>query len=188
MILGVAGSSPVSHPKFFKGLVMLMSNTDLQTAFRDVFRGHPAGVTLITATVDGEPVGLTASSVSSLSLAPLSISFSLMKRTGSAGKLLQSSSMLVHFLSDAQSPIAHSFATSGADRFAESQGWVTAETGEPLLPNSRAVIRARISDTAQAGEATLVAAEVLNVSATSEDSALLFLGHEFYSIAGLRPF
>ena len=167
---------------------MLMSNTDLEAAFRDVFRGHPAGVTLITATVDGEPVGLTASSVSSLSLGPLSISFSLMKRTGSAGKLLRSSSMLVHFLNDAQSPIAHSFATSGADRFAESQGWMTAETGEPLLPNSRAVMRARISDTAQAGESTLVAAEVLDVSEISDDSALLFLGHQFYSIAGLRPF
>ena len=46
----------------------LPASPELQDAFRTVFRGHPAGVTLITGTVDGQPVGITATSVSSLCL------------------------------------------------------------------------------------------------------------------------
>ncbi|AHI02716.1 flavin oxidoreductase [Corynebacterium falsenii DSM 44353] len=81
-----------------------------QAQFRDVFRGHPAGVTLISATVDGRPVGLTASSVSSLSLDPLSVSFSFMKDTGSAGELLRADSVLIHFLTQDQADVAATFA------------------------------------------------------------------------------
>ncbi|HIW96020.1 MAG TPA: flavin reductase family protein [Candidatus Corynebacterium gallistercoris] len=165
---------------------------DPEAAFRDVFRGHPAGIALITATVDGEPVGLTASSVSSLSLDPLSISFSLMKRDGSAGQLLRADSMLVHFLTDSQAEVAASFSKSRNDRpagekFYPDQGWTTAETGEPLLPGSRAVLRVVPLDVAQAGQATLIAAEVTDVLTTSDEPALLFQGHKFFSIAGLEP-
>lgn len=81
-----------------------------QAQFRDVFRGHPAGVTLISAIVDGRPVGLTASSVSSLSLDPLSVSFSFMKDTGSAGELLRADSVLIHFLTQEQADVAATFA------------------------------------------------------------------------------
>ncbi|KAB3520977.1 flavin reductase [Corynebacterium sp. zg254] len=160
---------------------------NLATAFRDVFRGHPAGVALITATVDNQPVGITLSSVASLSLDPLSISFSFMKRTGSAGKLLRADSLLVHFLSDEHADIAQSFARSQDDRFSPPQGWDTAPTGEPLLPGCRAVLRVKIIDTAVAGDSTLCAAEVLNVWHDPHHSALLFMGHQFYSIDGLTP-
>ncbi len=88
---------------------MVMSSQQ-QAQFRDVFRGHPAGVTLISATVDGRPVGLTASSVSSLSLDPLSVSFSFMKDTGSAGELLRADSVLIHFLTQDQADVAATFA------------------------------------------------------------------------------
>ncbi|WP_459612475.1 flavin reductase family protein [Corynebacterium urogenitale] len=160
---------------------------DLPRALRHVFRGHPAGVTLITATVDGEPVGITATSVSSLSLDPPAVSFSFMKSTGSAGKLLRAESLLIHFLSDAHADVAASFASRGADRFAEEQGWVTAITGEPYLPGARAVMRVRISDTARSGDATLVAAEVVEVHNLQEASALLYQGHRFYSIEKAQP-
>lgn len=165
----------------------LPQHDDLQRAFRHVFRGHPAGVTLITATVDGEPVGITASSLASLSLEPLAVSFSLMKRTGASGRLLQADSLLIHFLSDAHAHIAAAFAAHSEERFSEEQGWVTAITGEPYLPGARAVMRVRITDTAQSGEATLVAAEVMEVHNLQEASALLYQGHRFYSIEKARP-
>ena len=165
-----------------------------QAAFRDIFRGHPAGVALITATVDGEPVGITVSSVASLSLDPLSISFSLMKRTGSAKKILRSESQLVHFLSDTQASIAESFARPSDDRFSTAQGWLRAETGEPLLPNSRGILRVQILDAARAGESTLIAAEVTNVlqapdpAVSIEDHpALIFKNHEYFSSSRLEP-
>ena len=166
---------------------------DQQAAFRDIFRGHPAGVALITATVDGEPVGITVSSVASLSLDPLSISFSLMKRTGSAERILRSTSQLVHFLSDAQSSIAESFARPSTDRFSAQQGWQCAATGEPLLPNSRGVLRVHILDAARAGESTLIAAEVTDIlqapdpaTPPEEVPALVFKNHEYFSSSRLE--
>ena len=39
-------------------------------AFKDAFRAHPAGVAIITAKGSSGPVGLTASSVSSVSAEP----------------------------------------------------------------------------------------------------------------------
>ncbi|WP_246394873.1 flavin reductase family protein [Corynebacterium anserum] len=165
----------------------LPQHDDLPRAFRNVFRGHPAGVTLITATVDGKPVGITATSVSSLSLDPLAVSFSFMKSTGSAHALLRAESLLIHFLSDQHAHVAASFATSGSDRFSPEQGWVTAITGEPYLPGSRAVLRVRILDTAKSGDATLVAAEVTEVHNLKEASALVYQGHRFYSIENARP-
>lgn len=186
-----------------------------QAQFRDVFRGHPAGVTLISATVDGRPVGLTASSVSSLSLDPLSVSFSFMKDTGSAGELLRADSVLIHFLTQDQADVAATFAApSGggavastmktektttksedphtdatvSDRFDAAHGWTTSPTGEPLLPGCRAVMRARYISTMPAGRSTLVAAEVLDVlEQDPEAEPLLFMGHKFYGTKPLAP-
>lgn len=162
-------------------------STDLQDAFRTVFRGHPAGVTLITGTVDGQPVGITATSVASLSLDPLAVSFSFMKSTGSAAKLLRAESLLIHFLSDAHAHVAAAFASTDDERFSEAQGWATAPTGEPYLPGARAVIRVKVLDTAHSGAATLVAAEVVEVHNLQETSALLFQRHRFYSIKNAEP-
>lgn len=154
----------------------------LEETFRDVFRGHPAGVTLITALVDGQPVGITATSVSSLSLSPLAVSFSFMKDTGSAEKLLRAESLLIHFLSDAHAHLAAAFSTTAEERFSEAQGWIFTEASEPHLPDARATMRVQISDTARSGAATLVAAEVLEVSTPTTESALLFQGHNFFSM------
>ena len=165
----------------------LSDSSDLQDAFLAVFGGHPAGVTLITGTVDGEPVGITATSVSSLSIDPLSISFSFMKPTGTAEKLLRAESLLIHFLSDAHADVAVAFASPTAERFSEDRGWETAITGEPYLPGARAVLRVKITDTAFSGPATLVAAEVLEVHNLQDTSALLFQGKHFYSIENAKP-
>ena len=46
-------------------------------AFKAFFRGHPAGVAVITAIGDDGPVALTASSVSSVSVDPPLLIFSI---------------------------------------------------------------------------------------------------------------
>lgn len=172
-----------------------------QAKFRDAFRDHPAGVAIITATVDDEPVGVTVSSLASLSLEPLAVSFSLMKSTGSAGKLLRADSLLIHLLTAGQADVAASFAGSGAPKFAPEQGWETTSHGEPLLPSARTIFRARIAGRLPSGDATLVAANIVDVYdhpeevTTSTDSVqgihsrepLVFKGHKFYSLADTKP-
>ncbi|WP_297008315.1 flavin reductase family protein [uncultured Corynebacterium sp.] len=136
--------------------------------FRTVFRHHPAGVVLITATVDGEPVGLIVSSLASLAVDPLAVSFSLAKPTGRPGRILRAETCLVHFLGPDQVDIAREFAAGDGQHFTGDQGWVTAPTGEPLLPGAPAVLRIRPVGRVTVGPATLVAAEVLEVTASPE--------------------
>ncbi|RAV31109.1 flavin reductase family protein [Corynebacterium heidelbergense] len=164
---------------------------DTESLFRAAFRAHPAGVSIITATVDSQPFGLTASSVSSLSLDPIAVSFSLMKRTGSAGKLLAADTFLIHLLTAGQAAIAAAFARPDGPRFTPDQGWSTAETGEPLLPAARAVLRARTMNTIRSGPATLVAAEVLGVTLNQNADAhfdpLVYKNHRFFSLRRTPP-
>lgn len=158
-----------------------------RAGFRDVFRGHPAGVTIITAFVNGEPVGITASSVSSLSLDPLSVSFSLMKRDGSAGKLVHADTMLIHFLAEDQADVAESFASFNTNRFSPRQGWTTGPSGEPWLTGCRAVFRVQPVLSARVGEATLFAAEVLSTEVDADKAPLVYMQHEYYGVQNLTP-
>ena len=57
----------------------------LASAFRDTFRHHPTGVAVVTARDGaGGPVGLTASSVASVSLAPPALVVSVSHRSSAA--------------------------------------------------------------------------------------------------------
>lgn len=142
--------------------------TSQREDFRTVFRHHPTGVVLLTATVDERPVGLIASSLASLSIDPLAVSFSLSKRTGRPGALLRAESILVHFLSEGQTETARQFADLDGNHFTDDQGWTTAPTGEPLLIGAPAVLRVHPVGSVEVGPATLVAAEVDEVTASPE--------------------
>ncbi len=137
----------------------LATTDDLKAAFRE----HAVGVALITAAGPAGPAGLTASSVASVAVDPLALSFSVTRATGSAGAILQAGSLVVHLLADHQVDVARAFARSGGPRFTREQGWTRLPTGEPLLADARAALRCRIMHAVPVGGSSLVIAEVLEV-------------------------
>ncbi len=161
--------------------------TALVDDFTAAFRAHPAAVALITATTPDGPVGLTASSVASLSVDPPAISFSLSRTTGSAGRLLQAESFLVHLLGDAHSPLAESFARSGNPRFTAEQGWSIAETGEPLFADAPVALRCRPLGELRVGSAVLLAAEVLDIRRGRASGPLLYHERTFFGLDKTVP-
>lgn len=170
----------------------MVSQSEQAADFRTVFRHHPAGVVLLTATVDGKPVGLILSSLASLAVDPLAVSYSLAKSTGRAGDLLQAETCLVHFLGADQLDIAREFAARDGRHFTDDQGWTTAPTGEPKLSDAPAVLRVRPVGSVSVGPATLVAAEVLEVTATPDMLAgtlprLFYVDRTFYLRPGHTP-
>jgi flavin reductase (DIM6/NTAB) family NADH-FMN oxidoreductase RutF len=180
-----------------------MSSAESDTVaerFRTAFRRHPTGVALITAHVSGQDVGLTVSSLASLAVDPLAVSFSLSKPGGSAGAILEAGSYLIHFLGEDQAGIAYEFSRYEGRRFTPDQQWSRAPGGEPLLSDALAVLRAHTVDTLQVGEATLVAAEVTDVSRGADGhgeapacadvaapSPLMFRSHQFYRFPTDQP-
>ena len=103
--------------------------------FKRAFRNHPAGVAVITADPGDGPVGLTATSVFSVSAEPPLFVFSISSASSSAPALARADTVVVvHLLGAHQLDAARLFATSGVDRFRPIRTpWSRLETGEPFL-------------------------------------------------------
>lgn len=142
---------------------------ELARGFKTAFRYHPAGVALITAATPEGPVGLTASSVASVSVEPAALVFSVTRTTGSAGLILGADTFLVHLLDARHAGVAQEFAVSGGERFTPEQGWHTLPTGEPYLAGVRSALRARPMQQIPVGGSMLVVAEVLEIHTPPEE-------------------
>ena len=129
--------------------------------FKLAFRNHPAGVAVITADCGDGPVGLTATSVFSISAEPPLLVFSLSSASSSAPTIARAETVVVHLLAAEELSAARLFATSGIDRFADSTSWSRLATGEPYLLSTHSWIRGRIVDRMLAGGSTVVAVHAL---------------------------
>ena len=130
-------------------------------AFKAAFRHHAAGVAVITADDGHGPVGLTATSVFSVSAEPALLVFSLSELSSSAPVIARAETVIVHLLGVEQLPIAQLCATSGIDRFADTRLWDRLDTGEPYFPSAAAWIRGRVIGRMAAGTSTVVAVHAL---------------------------
>jgi flavin reductase (DIM6/NTAB) family NADH-FMN oxidoreductase RutF len=142
--------------------------------FRAVLRRHAAGVVVITAP-GIRPAGFTATSFTSVSLDPPLVSFCLDRRASSWPAVAEASHVAVHVLAEDQEQLARTFATSGADRFAEPTRWRSGPFGVPLLDDVQAVLVCRIADRVAAGDHAIVLAEPITAEHVDrETSPLLY--------------
>lgn len=151
--------------------------------FRAAFRAHPAGVALITAKPHGRPVGITVSSLASLSVEPVAVSFSLTRSSGSAGAILQSPTFLIHLLGEEQSAVADAFARPDGPRFTAAQNWQELENGEPYFPAAPVALRARMHSSLQVGTSRLIAAEVIEVLQGPVSQHLLYQNRSYLGLS-----
>lgn len=152
-------------------------------AFKLAFRNHPAGVAVITADDGNGPVGLTATSVFSVSAEPPLLVFSISSQSSTAPAIGRAETVVVHLLGVEQLALAQLFATSGVDRFADPTSWSRLETGEPFLPASPSWLRGRIINRMEAGGSTVVAVHVLESKTSSESiSPLVYHNRSWHGI------
>ncbi|MGP0222154.1 flavin reductase family protein [Paenarthrobacter sp. NCHU4564] len=130
--------------------------------FRSAFRSHPAGVAIVTAASEVGPVGLTASSIASVSAEPPALSFSL-SGSRSAEQLIQAETVVVHMMDAGQLDLVKTFSKPGTERFTTAMDWATLPTGEPLLRAAPWALRCRITHRVPVGTSILLAAEVLEI-------------------------
>jgi flavin reductase (DIM6/NTAB) family NADH-FMN oxidoreductase RutF len=151
--------------------------------FKLAFRNHPAGVAVITADAGDGPVGLTATSVFSVSAEPPLLVFSISGQSSSAPTIQRADTVVVHLLGADQLDVAKLFATSGVDRFADASTWDRLITGEPYLPSAPTWIRGRIIERMVAGGSTVVAVHGLqSYSAPDQTSPLVYHNRAWHHI------
>ncbi len=156
--------------------------------FRSLFRGHPSGVAVITATGAQGPVALTASSVASVSADPPLLVFSVSALSSATPTLLAADSIVVHLLDADDLDIARLGATSGIDRFADTESWAPLPTGEPLFRGVRAWVRCAVVSRMDAGGSTVIAAHALqahlarDVEADGASAALVYHNRSWHRL------
>src|ERR1051325_9503287 len=92
--------------------------------FRSLMTTHPAGVAIVTtAAPDGEPWGMTCSSICSVSLRPPTLLVCLRGERPTLAALLRVSAFALNLLHDQAEPAATLFASGSPDRF-EKVEWV----------------------------------------------------------------
>lgn len=132
--------------------------------FKAAFRNYPAGVSVITGDPGSGPVGLTATSVISVSADPPVVVFSLSALSSSTAKLRESKTLVVHLLESSNLELARTFSTSGIDRFAAPTRWGRLRTGEPVLIDATAWLRGFVVARMEVAGSVVVALEVLEAS------------------------
>ncbi len=160
--------------------------------FRALMTTHPAGVAIVTtAAPDGEPWGMTCSSLCSVSLRPPTLLVCLRAESPTLAALLRVSAFAVNLLHDQAEPTATLFASGASDRF-DRVDWVRGpESGVPhLVEDAHTIADCRVSGTLPVGDHVVVFGEVVRVTAHAirPPRPLLYGMRRFWSLdAGPTP-
>lgn len=143
--------------------------------FRDVLGHFPTGVAVITSVGDdGEPIGMAVGSFTSVSLDPPLVAF-LPDRGSSTFPLIRDAGRFcVNVLAGGQEALCRSFATRGADRFADVSWRPGPHTGSPILSESVAWIDCGLGDIHEAGDHYIVLGRVGALGIETPTLPLLF--------------
>jgi 3-hydroxy-9,10-secoandrosta-1,3,5(10)-triene-9,17-dione monooxygenase reductase component len=128
--------------------------------FRNVLGHFATGVTVVTGTRDGVPLGLAANAFSSVSLDPPLILVCISATSETWPAIRKSGGFGVNVLGEHQEEMSRRFGRKDVDRF-ESVTWETALTGSPLFPDALAWIDCVIDAEHAAGDHIVVIGRVV---------------------------
>ena len=145
--------------------------------FRDVLGLFASGVTVVTSVSDGQPVGMTCQSFSSVSLEPPLVLFCPAK-TSRAWPLMQRAGFFcVNILASGQADVSTAMATKGTDKY-DGIGWRPASTGAPLLDGVLGYVDCTVHSVHEAGDHYVVIGRVkeLGFGADGHEPLLYYRG------------
>lgn len=148
---------------------------------RNALGQFATGITIITCCSEqGTPVGLTANSFNSVSMAPPLVLWSLGLQAGSLSVFQKASHYAIHVLHAQQREWAERFATRGIDRFA-GVAWRPGLGGAPLLDGVATVLECRQHHQHVEGDHLLFIGHVERCVSNPGNSPLLFHGGRFHA-------
>ena len=153
--------------------------------FRNVLGHFATGVTVVTGTADGRPLGLAANAFSSVSLDPPLILVCMATTSETWPLIRRTGAFAVNVLGEHQQDVSRRFGRKDVDRF-ESLPWETAVTGSPVLPDALAWIDCVVDAEHSAGDHTVVIGRVVALARQPEGGRpLLFFQGTYGRLAPL---
>ena len=143
--------------------------------YRNALGRFATGVTVVTTCAsNGLPIGVTANSFTSVSMAPPLVSWNYRLEAAGLQAFLDAEYFAIHVLSQRQKLLSPQFSSATADRFAGVD--VQVGLGNlPIIPNSLAIFECRKWSTLEAGDHVILLGEVLRYS-YNEEPPLVFHG------------
>ena len=151
---------------------------------RRAMRAWTTGVTIVTASYQGERYGMTVNSFTSISLEPPLISVSLKKLTHTHELVEKSGEFALTILSANQGDISDRFAGKVPDITDRFEGVETEKLiiDAPLIKGGTAYFNCRVVNTIPIGENTLFFAEVIAARGEGEDEPLVYHNRVFWKL------
>ncbi|NRF07078.1 flavin reductase family protein [Agrobacterium pusense] len=129
-------------------------------ALRDAFGAFMTGVTVVTTTnAEGDPIGFTANSFSSVSLDPPLLLVCLAKSSRNYQTLMTAPGFAVNILSEDQKDVSNTFARPVEDRFA-AVDWQKGPFGSPVFAGVAAWFDCSAHDRVDAGDHVILIGKV----------------------------
>ena len=149
--------------------------------FRHALGMFATGVTIVTARdAGGRPVGLTANSFNSVSLAPPLVLWSLSRQASSLAAFSAGSHYAINILAADQRALAERFAGPRADRF-EGLPLREGAGGAPVIDGAAAVFECANRSRYEEGDHIIFVGEVERCERRTDASPLIFHGGRYYT-------
>jgi flavin reductase (DIM6/NTAB) family NADH-FMN oxidoreductase RutF len=146
--------------------------------------GHfPTGVTVITTVHKGVRHGMTANSVTSVSLEPVMVLVCLMREARTHLAIRKTGRFAVNILGAQQEEISRRFARPGQDHF-DGLDVAAGPAGLPLIPGCLAYLTCNVHDVVEAGDHDVVLGNVEHCEASGNGSPLLFFQGGYQRLPG----
>jgi flavin reductase (DIM6/NTAB) family NADH-FMN oxidoreductase RutF len=149
---------------------------------RGLMRLWPHGVSILSIDVDGDRMGVTVSSLVSLSLEPPLVGVSIGKEASCYELLRAAGRFAVSLLGSEQGELAQRFA-AGYPPIVHWEGVPTREgTVAPLIDGALGWIEAKTREEADAGDHTFFIADVLSIEHGPSRNALVYRESTYHSV------
>jgi flavin reductase (DIM6/NTAB) family NADH-FMN oxidoreductase RutF len=161
-----------------------MSSTELtQASLREAFGHFPSGVIAIAAEIDGERVGLAASTFVPVSLDPPLVSFAVQNTSTTWPKLVDRPELGISVLGESHDAAARTLAAKTGDRFA-GLDTTSHDSGAVFIHGTSVWLRSSIEQLVPAGDHTIVILRVAEITVHDDVPPIVFHRSTFRRLDG----
>lgn len=145
---------------------------------RAAFGSFPSGVTALCALIEGVPVGMAASSFTSVSIDPPLVSVAMQKTSTTWPVLRKAERLGLSVLADDHDIACMTLSKKEGDRFADVD-WDARPTNSVFIENASAHFEVSIFNVLDAGDHEIVLLEVHELNTAPHREPLVFHGSKF---------
>jgi flavin reductase len=150
---------------------------------RRTMRNFPSGVSVVTAAIEAQRIGVTIGSLVSLSLEPPLVGITIGHELAAHELLREAGTFAVSILRGNQAQLAAHFARGVPpialwERIAAREG----TTGAPLLADALAWLECRIAAEHRVGDHTLFVGDVVTAEEGAPGKALVYREHGYHAV------